>query len=388
MPLDEDCLEYLVDGKTKARLTKRYHDQVEHLRRFKDQIILYKQKGWVDMLTSIINKNGILFNSLLATICGINERAVLYTESLANEGIVKDFDVNVHSDIKKIYEFAAQHRIFVEDSFLHANESVSGILEQYTEIGNLDEEQLFQLEANMETLKNAVDENGDYAKGAVNKLKQTMKNFVDLTKKLATILHKLQLTIQLKVQNVDQQRKKVMIDLKKQITLCLNEISKPELENNIKLNVVGIKEEMQYAENAVSSLFKDIDDIISKRGSATPVASPSVQETITQSPPPIKLDLPIPTLKPLTINTKKSKVKELIDYFNQYTNIVTPRQLVNSAKQDITLRDLLKKDKINISSDEKHFVKTKINEFETCNIPKIPKGKKPPSALSKKPPKK
>ncbi|XP_031628309.1 uncharacterized protein LOC116344069 [Contarinia nasturtii] len=388
LPLDADCLEYLVDRNTKEHLTKRYHDQVEDLRHFRDKIRLYKQKEWLNMLVSIVNENGILFDSLVEPICGINEKVTLYTEALANEKIVHDFDIGVHSNIKSVYEFAIQYRVIVEDSFLYANQNISNAIEQYKEIGSLEEEQLFSLEATMETLKNTIDDNVAYTKGAVNRLRHSMENFIELTKKLANILHKLQLTIQLKVQNVDQQRKKVMTELKKQLTLCLKETLKGDLQNNIKQNIVGIKEEMQFAEHSLGSLFKDIDYVMSKQ--EPEIESPHIQETTTQNVPQMQLDLPLPILKPLTINTKKSKVKDLIDYFNQYTNIVTPRQLVYSAKTNVTLRDLLKKDKINIPTDEKDLVKAKIREFETSKIPnkvpKVPKGKKTGASSSKKPP--
>lgn len=378
LPLDLDSLEYLVDRNTKEHLTRLYHDQIVDLRNSRHKIEQYKQKEWLNILLSILNENGILFNSLLEPICGINEKVIQYTEALANEKLVNGFDIDVHNNIKKIFEFAAQYHIVVEESFLHANQNISIFLEQYKQIGNLDQDQLFTLEAIMETLKNAVDDNVSFAKGAVNKLKHTMDNFVQLTKVIGNILHKLQLTVQLKMQNVEQLQKNHMIELKQKVSLCLEEISKQDVQNDIKQNILGIKEEIQYAQNSIYSLFKDIEDVILRRDSDNNASSSEVNllpET-SQNTPQMKLDLPLLNLKPLTINKSKSRVKELIEYFNQYTNIVTPRQLLNSAKKDGVLMDLLKKDQINITLDEKHLIKAKISKFESCKIPKPPKGKK------------
>lgn len=393
LPVGMDSLEYLIDGKTKEHLTKLYHNQIVDLRRFRDKIQQQKQKEWLNILVSIVYENGILFDSLLEPICGINEQITQYSEALANEKLVNGFDINVHNDIKQIFDFAVQYHVVVDESFLRANQNASNILEQYRQIGYLDEDQLVTLEANMETLKNAVDDNVSLAKGAVNKLKYTMNNFVELTKELANILHKLQLTIQLKIQNVERQRENVMIKLKQQLALCLKEISKLDVRNDIEQNIVGIKEEMKYAENSVYYLFKDIEDAILRREPENLVVASSdvglvPDPSVTQNAPQMKLDLPLPNLKPLTINTQKSRVKELIGYFNQYTNIVTPRQLINFAMKDVVLMDLLKRDQINITLDEKQLVKSKIGKFEACNIPKPPKAKKVAASSNKKPPKK
>lgn len=93
LPLDMDSLEYLVDGKTKEYLTKLYHDQIVDLRHFRDKIQNYKQREWLNMFVSIVNENGILFNSLLEPICGINERVTDYTEALTVEKLVDGFDI-------------------------------------------------------------------------------------------------------------------------------------------------------------------------------------------------------------------------------------------------------------------------------------------------------
>lgn len=392
LPVGIDSLEYLVDRKTKEHLTELYHNQIVELRHFRDKIRQHKQKEWLNILVSIVNENGILFNSLLEPICGINEQTIQYTEALANEKLVDGFDINVHNDIKQIFDFAVQYHVVVEESFLCANQNASNILEQYKEIGYLDEAQLFTLEANMETLKNVVDDNVSFAKGAVNKLKHTMNNFVEFTKKLANILHKLQLTIQLKIKNVKRHRETVMIELKQQLAVCLKEMSKLDVQNVIEQNIVGIKEEMKYAENSVFYLFKDIEDAILRREPENIVANSEVklvpEHLATQNVPQMKLDLPLPNLKLLTIKTQKSRVKELIDYFNQYANIVTPRQLINLAKKDVVLMDLLKRDQINITFDERQLVKSKIGKFEACKIPKPTKGNKVAACSSKKPPKK
>lgn len=380
LPLNMDSLEYLVDGKTKQHLTELYHNQIKDLLHFRKKVQHRNQTEWLNIFVSIVIENGILFNSLLEPICGINEKVIQYTEALANEKLVDGFDINIHNDIMKIFKFAVQYHVDVEESFLHANQNISFILEQYKEICCLDEDQLLSLEAYMETLKNCVNDNVSFAKGAVNKLKRTMNNFVELTKKLANILHSLQLTIQLKMKNVEQRRINVMIELKQQLAKCLEEISKEDVQNDARKNIDGIKEEMQYAQYSVSYLFVDIENTILRREPENLVASSEFEllpETlITQNAPQIKLDLSLPNLKSLTINTKKSRVGELIDYFNQYTNIVTPRQLVNSAKKDVVLMDLLKKDQINITLDEKQLVKSKISKFEKCKFPKPPKGKK------------
>lgn len=304
---------------------------------------------WITILISVINQNKVLFNTLFVPICGISSRVVAYARDLVNKQTIQGFDESIHSDLKKIISFAEQFKIPVSETFLQANMKYSTLLDKYRQqIPKLNDDQLETLKTNMEVLKDMVIENEDFLRRAVKNLEHTLSDFVALTKSIGETMHNLQLTVKFIQKNRAQKRSQHVEELKSQIIATKNMLTSA-FKENIQKNIKEINSEIEYANNL--NVLQQIEEVISGRKPQPDhgVASTSPNQQILQNASKIK---------------KSGKVQDLIAFFENFKNQVTLHQLLNQAKHDSSLRDLLKKDKIIFYGDDKEFVRKKIADYE------------------------